>query len=408
MTHSKWISATGGLVSRLIFSTAIATLSLVLVAMEESLGISHAEAGTITSMYGFFFIVGSLFWGYNSDRIGLRRSLTIASLMLALGIISMGTINSLAMGLLFYSIVGFAAAAPITLSAKLLGIWFRKTKRGVAQSYIATPSFLWEGVLGVLIPIIMLSFDWRAVWYILGGLSIFFSGLVFIFIRNNPSDQASTYDNSKINELKTTKPNPKLISNKPLGSTDVLKIGFTWHLGLILALYIFLIIPIVVFLVTYLITEVGLSQGEAGIVYSIFAIASIIGGYVLGFISDRISRKYLLTLINIMIAVFLLALISFGDYFLIINILVVGLGFAGGETIIISAIIADYFPLNVLGTASGVINGIGGVGSILGPLIFGYLATANNSFVPAFQMTALVAFVLAGLTLLLKKPNLTN
>jgi sugar phosphate permease len=328
--------------------------------------------------------------------------------MLALGIISMGTIDSLVMGLLFYSIVGFAGAAPITLSAKLLGIWFRKTKRGVAQSYIVTPSFLWEGVLGVLIPIIMLSFDWRSVWYIFGGLSLCFSGLVFVFIRNNPLDQSIASGNPKIKELKTTKPTPKLISNKPLGSTDVLKIGFTWHLGLILALYLLLIIPIVVFLVTYLITEAGLTQGEAGIVYSTFAIASIIGGYALGFISDRISRKYILTVINIMFAVFLLALISFGDNFVIINILVAGLGFAGGETIIISAIIADYFPLNVLGTASGVINGIGGVGSILGPLIVGYLATANNSFVPPFQMIAFLAFILAVLTLLLKKPNFTK
>lgn len=408
MTHSKWITATGGLASRLIFSTALATLSLVLVAVEQELGISHVQAATISSMYGVFFIIGALWWGYNSDRIGLRKSLTFGCLLLTLGIIGMGTINSLAMGWVFYSLIGFAAAAPLTLGAKLVGVWFEKNKRGIAQSYIVSPSFLWEGILGILIPIIMLSYDWRAAWYILGGLSFFLSGLVFVLIRNNPTKQVNAAGNSKLKDLRTTKTIPRLKSQEPIKSIDVIKIGSTWHLGLILALSLILIVPTVVFLVTYLITEVGLSQGEAGVVFGVFSIASMIGGYVLGFISDYMSRKIVVALGSILFAVFLLALIGFGNESAIIYVLVAGLGFAGGETIVVSAMIADYFPLNVLGTASGLINGIGGVGSILGPLIVGYLATVSGSFVPAFQVIALVGFALAAVTLALKQPNLVE
>ena len=109
-----------------------------------------------------------------------------------------------------------------------------------------------------------------------------------------------------------------------------------------------------------------------------------------------------------MFAVFLLALIGFGNKSAVIYVLVAGLGLTSGIFIVLSALLADYFPLNVLGTASGIVNGIGGVGSILGPLIVGYLATVTGSFVPAFQLIALVAFVLAALTLALKKPNLVE
>jgi len=49
-----------------------------------------------------------------------------------------------------------------------------------------------------------------------------------------------------------------------------------------------------------------------------------------------------------------------------------------------------------------------GVGSILGPLVVGYLATVTGSFVPPFQLIALVAFVVAALTLALKQPNLVE
>jgi MFS family permease len=168
------------------------------------------------------------------------------------------------------------------------------------------------------------------------------------------------------------------------------------------------IVPTVVFLVTYLITEVGLSPGEAGVVFGVFSIASMIGGYVIGFISDRMSRKIVVAVGSIFFAVFLLALIGFGNESAIIYVLVAGLGFAGGWVIVINAMIADYFPVNVLGTASGLVSGIGGVGSILGPLIVGYLATVSGSFVPAFQVIALVGFVLAAVTLALKQPNLVE
>jgi len=407
MTHSKWTSATGVLCSQIIGGTSVRTLSLVLVTIELTLGISHAEAGSISSIRGLFIIIGALCWGISSDRIGLRKSLTIASLMLTLGIIGMGTINSLTMGLIFFSLIGFAAAAPLTLGSRLVGV-FEKNKRGVAQSYIQSTSYIWEAALGIIIPIIILSYDWRAVWYILGGLSLFFSGLVFVLIRKNPTEEVIAAGNSKIKDLKSVNSTPKLKAQEPIKSMDVLKIGSTWHLGLILALSLFLIIPTLVFLATYLITEVGLSPREVGVVYSVFSISSMIGGYVLGFISDRISRKYVVTTASILFAVFLLALISFEPESIAIYVLVAGMGFTSGTSIVAKALLADYVPLNVLGTASGLVNSIGGVGSILGPLIVGNIASLTGSFIPSFQLLALLAFVLAALALALRKPNLTD
>ena len=106
--HYGWICATGGLSSRFVYGTAASTLALVLVEVEGSLGISNAQAGAISATYGFLFIVSALLWGIIADRIGLRKSLTIACLILSIGTIGMGTINSTLMGMIFYSIIGFA------------------------------------------------------------------------------------------------------------------------------------------------------------------------------------------------------------------------------------------------------------------------------------------------------------
>lgn len=159
--HYGWVCATGGVSAQLVSTTGSFTLPIVLVELKRTLEISNAEAGAILSVYGFLFIVGALSWGLFADRIGLPKSLTMACLLLSIGIIRMGTINSTFGGIIFYSLIGFSAAAPITLSALLTGAWFDKRRR--AQSYIGSTQTLWMAMLGITIPIIMLTYGWRNV-----------------------------------------------------------------------------------------------------------------------------------------------------------------------------------------------------------------------------------------------------
>ena len=45
-------------------------------------------------------------------------------------------------------------------------------------------------MLGITIPIIMLSYGWRNVWYILGITGLCLSGLVYALIRNSPTEKS--------------------------------------------------------------------------------------------------------------------------------------------------------------------------------------------------------------------------
>ena len=164
-------------------------MPLVLVEVERGLGISNAEAGAISAMYGVLFVISSLCWGILADRIGLRKSLTIACLILSIGTLGMGTINSNVMAMVFYSVIGLAAGAPITLSAMLTGAWFDRNRRGMANSYITSTDALWMAMLGITVPIIMLTYGWREVWFILGIVSLFLSGIVYALVRNSPKEK---------------------------------------------------------------------------------------------------------------------------------------------------------------------------------------------------------------------------
>ncbi len=403
--HYGWICATGGLSSQLVFGTATATLPLVLVAVEDSLNISHAQSGAIWSMFGLFFIIGALAWGMAADRIGLRKSLTIGCLLLSFGILGMGTINSAMMGMIFYSVIGFAAGAPITLSVMLAGAWFDGRRRGMAQSYISSTGFLWVAVLGIVVPVIMLAYGWRVVWYILGVLSLFLSGVVYALVRNNPREKglALCGAQSKV-AVKAIDVIPQIVMQDQVKRRVVLKMGITWHMCVVFILTIAMLTIPQFFVASYLMQEVGLSSVAAGFAYSIFSLMMMVGGFVWGFISDHIVRKYVVVTGIVLYAVSLLALITFGKETAVVYALMGAVGFAGGIPVVEFAMLPDYFNLKIIGTATGLVNGMSGVGSILGPLVAGYIATVSGSFIPAFYIAVIIAIVLATITLSLKRP----
>ena len=404
--HYGWICATGGLNSLFILATATSTLPLLLVNVERDLGISNAQAGAISATYGVLFIIGAFLWGILADKIGLRKSLTIACLMLSIGTIGMGTIHSTLTGMVFYSIIGFAAGAPTTLGVILTGAWFDSSRRGIAQSYINSPRTLWVAMLGIIVPIIMLAYGWRNVWYILGIVSIFLSITVYVLIRNSPKEKGLALCGALVKDpTNATNASPPTASKEQVRSKDVIKMGITWHLGAIFILNVFIFKVVTFFIVTYLITEVGLTPLAAGGAFSIFSITMMAGSYVWGFMSDHVSRKYVVTTASLLYALLLLALIVFGKETAVIYVIVAAMGFTIGTPAVTFAMISDYFPSQVAGTASGLVNAISGVGFILGPLVAGSVATATGSFIPAFQIAAAMAAVLAAVSLTLKQPT---
>lgn len=403
LIHYGWICSTGGVSARLVSTTSMFIFPLVLVEVERSLKISNAEAGAILAMYGFLFIAGSILWGLLADRIGLRKSLTLGCLMLSIGILGMGTINSTIMGMVFYSLIGFSAAAPISLSALLNGAWFDRRRRGIAQSYMSSPQTLWMALLGITIPIIMLTYGWRNVWYIFGAIGLILTGIAYTLIRNNPKEKnlypcgAPQNETTNIEEASQQKaPNDR--GNR----RDLIKMGITWHLSAIFTLTVFIKTIPTLFVVAYLITEVKLTPIEAGAAFSIFTFSMMIGGYLWGFLSDHVPRNYVVAICSILYAAFLLALIIFGKEITIIYVIVGAMGFVIAISPATFAMIPDNFPLKIVGTASGLVNAISGVGFILGPLIGGNVATATGSFVPVFQIAAVMAVVLSVVSIALR------
>jgi MFS family permease len=117
---SRWSAATGGFLTQVILFTGSSTLPLLLLAFEEALGLSSADAGLIISVYGIFYVIGAPVWGAISDRVGLQKALTSSSLIVSVGIFAMGAVNSLMACLPVYALIGFGSVALVVQIPKLL------------------------------------------------------------------------------------------------------------------------------------------------------------------------------------------------------------------------------------------------------------------------------------------------
>src|SRR5690242_14804096 len=152
-----------GRLALLFLAHAAGTTNITLVlamapAVEQALGISHATFGLIVSAYYGSLLVAALPAGILVDRLGIRMSLALANLLLALGMIVFAASSApvlAAIGLAM-SGLGYTLVNPATARGVLA--WFpprgRATAMGVKQTGVPA-----GGVIAALAA--ALPFGWR-------------------------------------------------------------------------------------------------------------------------------------------------------------------------------------------------------------------------------------------------------
>ena len=142
-----------------------------------------------------------------------------------------------------------------------------------------------SAALGIIVPALLIAYDWRFVWYLWGGISLLLSGVVFALVRNSPQDKGLSLCGAPLEaEAKSRGVIPQAGTQERVKSSDVLKMGITWHLSIVLILITMMWISVASFLPVYIILQVGLSVVVAGLAITIFSLTGLVGGFAWGFI----------------------------------------------------------------------------------------------------------------------------
>ncbi len=327
-------------------------------------------------------VVGPLFGfiaGWMIDRYGPRRLMLTGSLMMGIALVGLSFADTLGIFYLFYlfNALGYVLGGPIPCQV-LISRWFDKN-RGKAMGI----AYLGIGTGGAIVPLLATGFEKQFGWHmalaLLGLLVVLISLPMAWFIRDPSLRQSITKD-----QPRQTMPPVKHILKRPefylLAIGSMCAIGTVGGIGQHLKLYL---------------RDLEFTQTEAAQVMSFVLLASLIGRVLMGFLSDLVSRKYVMILIYLLVAtaIPLLMMPDFpGRIYLFAVIYGIGLG---GDYMIIPLMAGDLFGVKVLGRVMGIVLVADGVAESLFPVLVGALYNeAAKSYNLGF--TVLICVALAG------------
>jgi MFS family permease len=348
--------------------------------MLVSLDITKTDAGIIYSSFFIAYTVGSPLCGIISDRYGSRWLLTSFVIALGVGAFLMSYASSILQASLFFTLAGIGAAACWAPVVSLAQRWTRPEHRGKTLSLIDVGSALGMVATGAIVPVIVRAYDWRAGWMSLGVLCIAVGILNFVVVKNQPSVPDAKMPNMVTSAKPAGFPISKLLGNSKF-----------WLFGIAYLFTGFSILIPFTFLSTYAVQELSLSYEVAATLLTVIGIGAIVSKLTIGPLSDKIGRLKIIFLCCLLIGLGNLGM-AFSNVVVLFTATVV---FSLGDAVwaMYAAAASDYFSRESSGTIVGLWTVFLGVGSVISPIVAGWLADTTGTLTWSFGLGAAAALV---------------
>jgi sugar phosphate permease len=306
----------------------------------------------------------------------------MAGIMMAgVALIGLSSISALWMFYLFYmfNAVGYVCGGPLP-NQVLLSRWFDKS-RGKAMGF----AYLGIGIGGAVVPLLSAwltkQFGWHVALRTLGVLIVVIALPMAYFVKESPEAEKK----ETAAEKKDTAPLPSIRGVLRSPFFYLLAIGSMCSIGAVGGTNQHLKL--------FLSRDHNYTQDDAAQIISLVLTVSIVGRLLMGWLADRIPKKFVMLLIYLLIATsipFLFFVDSPGMMYVFAVIFGLGLG---GEYLIIPLMAAELFGVRVLGRLLGVVLTADGVAEALSPLAVGRLHDVTKSYDTGFVMLILMALI---------------
>ncbi|MCP1123401.1 MFS transporter [Bacillus sp. 3103sda1] len=387
----KWIVIAFLAVLYLINFTDKAIIGYAAIPIMEDLKLNYSQWGIVGSSFFWLFSIMSIVGAALSDRIGTGRML--AFMAIGLTIVQFGAlaIYGLPMLILCRVLLG-AIEGPFHATAiSHISKHFVPEQRGLAISIMNTGSMIAKLMVPVLISLIGI-YGWRMTLAILGVLSLVWAVLWLVTFKGKT-------------EGNIVKSESTLVSNKVNWSEIYPLFLSPTFIFTLLALFMayWILTWSFVWMPTYLVKIVQLTQAQMGYAVMFIGLGSALGGVLISFISDRVLKKTNnLRKSRVLVAgpSLILAAVCFYSTTVVQSVygaiiaLFLGMAFVNGMFPLAPQIVNHLLPER-RGLMSGVLLGLANLSGIIGPAVIGFVVqSAGDNIRIGFNYSVLLSATL--------------
>ena len=385
--------------------------AVVAVDMQTDLGTGGALLGFLAAAYFYPYALMQIPSGLLSDSWGPRKTITVFFTLAGAASIFLGLVESTGWAILARGLVGLGVAMLFVPTMKVMTHWFP-----TAQFARMTGILMAVGGMGAYSasrPLAWLSdqIGWRGSFVAIGVATLLMAAAIWLLVRNKPEDMGLPAVNPPAQDNTGDSPVIGLVQ----GMRMVLSSGAFW----VLAAWFFFSFGIFfsfggLWGGPYLMQVYGLDKAEAGNILGMLALAMIVGGPFLSWLSDKVfySRKKVIVLASV-VTLGLTVLLAFFTAALsrpVLYLLCFLMGMFNSAVVVVAfTSVKELFPVAIAGTSVGLVNLFPFLGGAVAPPILGAILESFGktgagypaaAYAQAFRVYFFLALIALGLACL--------
>jgi len=364
--------------------------------IREHFGLDSSQLGVFFSAGILGLLPGALVGGRFADRIGRKKVLIWSTAIFAvftLCTVWVNSFNSL-LAVRFLAGAGLGGAMPILITLASEAVSPQNRGRAVGLMYCGMP--VGAAILS-LVAATEFGANWKNVFYLGGLLPIFAIPLMMLFLHE--SKEYLKAQNKTAAELAVA---PQGSFKDLFNSDNLLRTLCIW----VSYFFTLMVVYIMLSWLPSLFMELGFTRKDGSTAQFYFMVTATLGTIILGMLTDRWKKAYVILLMYGGILAGLLALNGASS----LNQMYMAAALAGAFVIgcqgVLYAFGSIVYPTEVRGTGVGVASAVGRIGAMLGPVIAGQLLTAG--FGAAGVITAAIPCIIISALCMLFLVNRTK
>jgi len=378
--------------------------AVVAVDMMRDLQAGGALVGVLSSAYFYPYAIMQLPAGLLSDSWGPRRTITLFFGIAFLGSILLGIAPSAFWAIAGRTLVGLGVSMLFVPTLKVLAEWFQVKEFATMTGILMAMGGI--GTLTAATPLALLSswIGWRMSFLVVGVITLGLSVMVWIFVRDRPSDLGwpaiTTSTGFGVTRVRLPEAMKRVLSSPrfwPIAVWFFFEMGVFFSFGGLWG-------------GPYLMQVYGMNKAQAGHILSMLAIGMILGSPMMSVMSNKVfkARKPVMILSSAMTLLMTMLLAFFTDRLPPIGLYLICLTlgiFASAIVVIAFTTTKELFPVQIAGTSTGLVNIFPFFGGAVFQPILGYILESHgrvqNAFTPAgYRQAFFLLFFSAGIALI--------